>query len=72
MTIPTLMNCQHSGSGWCLECVRNLHAENERLRTAGLRIEKLFLDHGDPFSGDDWQAMQEIRFALEIIAKVTN
>lgn len=24
MTIPTMMNCEHSSEGWCLECVTNL------------------------------------------------
>ena len=31
MTIPYLMNCSHSDEGWCLEFVRNLGEENERL-----------------------------------------
>lgn len=25
MTMPHLTNCQHSGDGWCLECVRKLY-----------------------------------------------
>ena len=29
MTMPHLMNCQHSESGWCLACVKELHAELE-------------------------------------------
>lgn len=24
MTMPHLMNCSHSGDGWCLACVKNL------------------------------------------------
>ena len=24
MTIPTLMNCPHTGDGWCLDCVGKL------------------------------------------------
>lgn len=27
MTMPHLMNCQHQGKGWCLECVFKLKAE---------------------------------------------
>lgn len=27
MTMPHLMNCGHSASGWCLECVGELYAE---------------------------------------------
>lgn len=26
--------------------------------------ERLLLDHGDPFRGDDWQMMQDIRAAI--------
>ena len=25
MTMPHLMNCDHSGEGWCLDCVKELH-----------------------------------------------
>lgn len=25
MTMPALMNCLHSGEGWCLACVAKLH-----------------------------------------------
>lgn len=34
MTMPHLMNCQHSGDGWCLDCVKELHDEKERLQEA--------------------------------------
>ncbi len=27
MTMPHLMNCSHSETGWCLECVRNMWLE---------------------------------------------
>ena len=29
MTMPHLMNCQHSDS-WCLDCVKKLYDENEK------------------------------------------
>jgi hypothetical protein len=29
MTMPHLMNCDHSDSGWCLDCVKKLHDEWE-------------------------------------------
>jgi hypothetical protein len=32
MTMPHLMNCSHSESGWCLECVKEIHDELEELR----------------------------------------
>jgi len=31
MTMPHLMNCAHSDSGWCLACVGELEAEREHL-----------------------------------------
>lgn len=31
MTMPHLMNCLHSDSGWCLECVKAMHDEYEML-----------------------------------------
>jgi hypothetical protein len=35
MTIPTMMNCPHDDTGWCIECVMKLQTENERLKVAG-------------------------------------
>lgn len=36
MTIPAMMNCQHSADGWCLDCVKVLDAQlaaaQERVR----------------------------------------
>ena len=29
MTLPHLMNCSHSGEGWCLDCVKELHDQWE-------------------------------------------
>lgn len=29
MTMPHLMNCNHSDEGWCLECVKQMHDELE-------------------------------------------
>lgn len=31
MTMPHLMNCSHSESGWCLDCVKELQRDQERL-----------------------------------------
>ena len=33
MTIPTMMNCPHTDSGWCLECVQRLHTQNGIIQT---------------------------------------
>lgn len=30
MTMPHLMNCAHSSSGWCLPCVKDLHDKGEK------------------------------------------
>ena len=32
MTVPHLMNCPHTDSGWCTECVAELGNENWRQR----------------------------------------
>jgi len=34
MTMPHLMNCSHSDDGWCLDCVKELHDEKEKLESA--------------------------------------
>lgn len=33
MTMPHLMNCDHSSDGWCLACVKQMHDERERMRS---------------------------------------
>lgn len=40
MTMPHLMNCCHSGDGWCLDCVKDLHDEKEELEKK-VRIEEV-------------------------------
>jgi len=30
MTMPWLSNCEHSGDGWCINCVRKEHDEYEQ------------------------------------------
>jgi hypothetical protein len=74
MTIPYLMNCPHSGDGWCLECVAALGHDAIQLRTERDRLkafcEKLAADlykNGDPFNGGDWQLMQDVRTALGLV-----
>jgi hypothetical protein len=45
VTMPELMNCPHSGDGWCLSCVRtmntNLTARIKALESLGPMIERL-------------------------------
>lgn len=38
MTMPHLSNCQHSGDGWCLDCVSELY---ESLKEARFRLRLL-------------------------------
>lgn len=30
MTMPHIMNCEHSEEGWCLDCVKKMHDEMEK------------------------------------------
>ncbi len=32
MTMPHLMNCSHSGDGWCLQCVGELQSEVDKMK----------------------------------------
>lgn len=34
MTMPHLMNCDHSSDGWCLACVKQMHDQREQYETA--------------------------------------
>lgn len=38
MTMPHLMNCSHQGEGWCLKCVKRMHA---RLAAAKKKVTEL-------------------------------
>lgn len=55
MTMPHLMNCSHSGEGWCIDCVREQHNEIEAIETqrdALLAACQELIACLDPFSGD--------------------
>lgn len=41
MTMPHLMNCDHSEEGWCLGCVKALWEERRELEEECERLEKL-------------------------------
>lgn len=41
MTMPHLMNCDHSEEGWCLGCVKALWLEKQELEEECERLEKL-------------------------------
>jgi hypothetical protein len=40
MTIPTMMNCEHVDSGWCLDCVAELAAELAVAQKRGAVLEE--------------------------------
>lgn len=44
MTIPYLMNCAHSGTGWCLDCANKLVRENELLKKTSSRVRDYLFD----------------------------
>jgi cell shape-determining protein MreC len=42
MTLPHLMNCEHTGTGWCLSCVSLLYLKSEyRQQTVSQQLEDL-------------------------------
>ncbi len=41
MTMPHLMNCAHSETGWCLECVKKMHDEMELLQGMANELSEL-------------------------------
>lgn len=65
MTMPHLMNCSHSGDGWCLECVKEMHDEYTvkmmQVQHVLRECEKKLIEKGDPWDGDDYELMQTIR-----------
>lgn len=38
MTMPHLMNCMHSEEGWCIPCVKELHADFETAENESRRL----------------------------------
>ena len=55
MTVPHLMNCPHTDSGWCTECVAALGNENWELRADANRYRWLRDRH--PADEGLWVAM---------------
>ncbi len=43
MTMPNLMNCSHDPEGWCLDCVKKLHEEKDKI----LETFKLLFEHAE-------------------------
>lgn len=83
MTMPHLMNCDHSADGWCLDCVKKLWEEKsliddlwegveseERLRRAAQRIVENYKQTGfNPRESTDNATMLAV-FYLDKIAIV--
>lgn len=44
MTMPHLMNCEHSSDGWCLDCVKQMH---DRIETLEFAANMLYDINGD-------------------------
>lgn len=38
MTMPHLMNCDHSSDGWCLDCVKELWDDRRELAEAAIDL----------------------------------
>ena len=48
MTMPHLMNCQHSEDGWCLDCVKAEHEDSERVVAELMsQLEAMRSDHAN-------------------------
>tara|TARA_Y100000310_G_scaffold344948_2_gene460691 strand:- start:503 stop:739 length:237 start_codon:yes stop_codon:yes gene_type:complete len=66
MTMPHLMNCAHSDSGWCLDCVRALHDLYEAEQYyCGLLANNLEIDTYEYDDEDQPPEIVEARKALE-------
>ena len=44
MTMPHLMNCEHSSDGWCSDCVKRMH---DRIETLEFAANMLYDINGD-------------------------
>lgn len=56
--MPHLMNCMHSEDGWCLDCVKEMHDESERL-------------HREDSAGfaEVWKELTDVMAALSLARK---
>lgn len=71
MTMPHLMNCSHQGSGWCLECVKGLQEDRDKVECVLMQIEDIANNYvgygGEPTTLEGW--IEEYNECLSIIAK---
>ena len=57
--MPHLQNCDHSDDGWCLDCVKTLYDEAERLQSGRLTPEEFhelchnLHEHGTPITREE-------------------
>lgn len=50
MTMPALMNCEHSADGWCLECVRKLSRDRDAWKASHdnqVKLRRALMDRPD-------------------------
>ena len=74
MTVPHLMNCPHTDSGWCTECVAELGNENWRQRDeiAALRkdAERYRWARENPITIDDFSFYFDVEVESFIDAQI--
>lgn len=75
MTMPHLMNCSHQGEGWCLDCVKQLQQEVEKIQvecvsyaTAAKEAEEQLTTAHTAIVARDYD-LKLVRIGLEVIAK---
>lgn len=64
MTMPHLMNCPHSDTGWCLSCVGALYAENERLKAKLAHTEQQNIELNHRVEVEDADVIERLQAKL--------
>jgi hypothetical protein len=55
MTMPHLSNCPHDGDGWCIDCVKAMHSELERMTELNTLYKELTVLQTDLIASKDEQ-----------------
>jgi len=55
MTMPHLSNCPHDGDGWCIDCVKIMHSELERMTELNTLYKELTVLQADLIASKDEQ-----------------
>ena len=81
MTMPHMMNCGHSDTGWCLDCVRELHDRAEKADTAAevlgqraLNIERRWIETFEKRAARENEMLEEAidDFCDTVLAKLAD